>query len=146
LHRFLGSDVRRLTIKELSRIQSFPADYVFKGTKKDIIMQIGNAVACKFAYHIGNYIQTKLAENDILDKEKQIDEIDEIDEINEILNGKKLSEKHKSKENKQLPEEIPRKLTDAEKKIKREKQMIADESKKIIKNEKKLKKSTKKEK
>jgi DNA (cytosine-5)-methyltransferase 1 len=48
--------IRRLTIDELKRIQSFPNDYILKGTKKDIIMQIGNAVACRFAYHLGKYI------------------------------------------------------------------------------------------
>ena len=48
--------IRRLTILELKRIQSFPDDYILRGSKKDIIMQIGNAVACKFAYHLGLYI------------------------------------------------------------------------------------------
>jgi DNA (cytosine-5)-methyltransferase 1 len=48
--------IRRLTILELKRIQSFPDDYVIHGSKKDIIMQIGNAVACRFAYHLGLHI------------------------------------------------------------------------------------------
>lgn len=48
--------IRRLTITELKRIQTFPDDYIIVGSKKDIIMQIGNAVACKFAYHLGLYI------------------------------------------------------------------------------------------
>jgi site-specific DNA-cytosine methylase len=45
-----------LTITELKRIQSFPDDYILEGSKKDIIIQIGNAVACKFAFHLGKYI------------------------------------------------------------------------------------------
>lgn len=49
--------VRRLLPTELARIQSFPADYDFKGTKKDIIMQIGNAVPCGLAYHIAKHIR-----------------------------------------------------------------------------------------
>lgn len=49
-------EIRRLTITELKRIQSFPDDYVILGNKKDTVMQIGNAVACRFAYHIGKYI------------------------------------------------------------------------------------------
>jgi DNA (cytosine-5)-methyltransferase 1 len=49
--------MRRLTELELKRIQSFPDDYILKGTKKDVIMQIGNAVACRFAYHLGRHIQ-----------------------------------------------------------------------------------------
>jgi len=51
---------RRLTILKLKRIQSFPDDYIIDGSKKDIIMQIGNAVACKFAYHLGKYISNIL--------------------------------------------------------------------------------------
>jgi len=60
LVKYNDTEIRRLTIIELKRIQSFPDDYIIKGTKKDIIMQIGNAVACKFAYHLGNYIVNTL--------------------------------------------------------------------------------------
>ena len=56
LVKYSDTEIRRLTILELKRIQSFPDDYIIEGTKKDIIMQIGNAVACRFAYHIGKYI------------------------------------------------------------------------------------------
>ena len=56
LVKYNDTEIRRLTILELKRIQSFPDDYVIEGTKKDIIMQIGNAVACKFAYHLGKYL------------------------------------------------------------------------------------------
>ena len=56
LVKYSDTEIRRLTITELKRIQSFPDDYILEGTKKDIIMQIGNAVACKFAYHLGKYI------------------------------------------------------------------------------------------
>ena len=56
LVKYSDTELRRLTILELKRIQSFPNDYVIEGSKKDIIMQIGNAVACKFAYHLGKYI------------------------------------------------------------------------------------------
>jgi DNA (cytosine-5)-methyltransferase 1 len=48
--------IRRLTILELKRIQSFPDDYILIGSKRDVIMQIGNAVACRFAYHMGKYL------------------------------------------------------------------------------------------
>lgn len=50
------TEVRRLTILELKRIQSFPDDFVLVGNKKEKIMQIGNAVASKFAYHLGKHI------------------------------------------------------------------------------------------
>ena len=56
LVKYNDTEIRRLTIQELRRIQSFPDDYKIEGTKKDIIMQIGNAVACRFAYHLGKYI------------------------------------------------------------------------------------------
>ena len=56
LVKYSDTEIRRLTILELKRIQSFPDDYDLRGTKKDQIMQIGNAVACRFAYHLGKYI------------------------------------------------------------------------------------------
>ncbi len=60
LVKYNDTEIRRLTITELKRIQSFPDDYVINGSKKDIIMQIGNAVACRFAYHLGIYINSTL--------------------------------------------------------------------------------------
>ena len=56
LVKYNEKEIRRLTILELKKIQSFPDNYIIDGSKKDIIMQIGNAVACKFAYHLGRYI------------------------------------------------------------------------------------------
>lgn len=56
LVKYDDGKIRRLTILELKRIQSFPDDYVIEGSKKEIIMQIGNAVACKFSYHLGRYL------------------------------------------------------------------------------------------
>jgi DNA-cytosine methyltransferase len=56
LVKYNEKEIRRLTIIELKRIQSFPDDYIIIGSNKDIIMQIGNAVACKFAYYLGKYI------------------------------------------------------------------------------------------
>lgn len=56
LVKYSDTRIRRLTVNELKKIQSFPEDYVLKGSKKDQIMQIGNAVACQFAYHLGKYI------------------------------------------------------------------------------------------
>jgi len=56
LVKYNEKEIRRLTITELKRIQSFPDNYIIEGSNKDIIMQIGNAVACKFAYYLGKYI------------------------------------------------------------------------------------------
>ena len=60
LVKYNEKEIRRLTILELKRIQSFPDDYILEGNKKDQIMQIGNAVACRFAYHLGKYIISTL--------------------------------------------------------------------------------------
>jgi DNA (cytosine-5)-methyltransferase 1 len=56
LVKYDENDIRRLTVLELQRIQSFPDNYIFEGSKKDVIMQIGNAVACRFAYHLGKHM------------------------------------------------------------------------------------------
>lgn len=56
LVKYNDTEIRRLTILELKRIQTFPDNYILEGTNKDIIMQIGNAVPCKLAYHLGKYI------------------------------------------------------------------------------------------
>ena len=52
LVKYNDTDIRKLTIIELKRIQSFPDNYIINGSNKDIILQIGNAVACRFSYHI----------------------------------------------------------------------------------------------
>ena len=56
LVKYSDTKVRRLTILELKRIQSFPDNFILTGNKKDQIMQIGNAVACKFAFHLGKHL------------------------------------------------------------------------------------------
>jgi DNA (cytosine-5)-methyltransferase 1 len=56
LVKYSDTEIRRLSILELKRIQSFPDDFVLEGSKKDIIMQIGNAVASRFAYFLGKHI------------------------------------------------------------------------------------------
>ena len=43
------SRLRRLTINETRRIQTFPDDYVFCGAKTNVYKQIGNAVPCNMA-------------------------------------------------------------------------------------------------
>ena len=56
LLEYSDTEIRRLTILELKRIQTFPDDYIICGSKKEQIIQIGNAVACRFAYHIASYV------------------------------------------------------------------------------------------
>jgi len=56
LVKYNDKEIRRLTIIELKRIQSFPDNYIIDGSNKDIITQIGNAVPCKLAYYLGKYL------------------------------------------------------------------------------------------
>lgn len=56
LVKYNEEEIRKLTIIELKRIQTFPDDYVLEGSNKEKIIQIGNAVACKFAFHLGKHI------------------------------------------------------------------------------------------
>ena len=42
--------MRRVTVTEAARLQTFPHDYVFKGGINAAYTQIGNAVPCNFAY------------------------------------------------------------------------------------------------
>lgn len=60
LVKYNETDIRRLTILELKRIQTFPDEYILEGSKKNIIMQIGNAIPVKFAYHIAKHICKEL--------------------------------------------------------------------------------------
>lgn len=52
--------LRRLTIKEAARIQTFPDSYHFCGTKGKVYTQIGNAVPCKLAEVVARAVVTYL--------------------------------------------------------------------------------------
>lgn len=49
--------IRPLTTKERSRIQTFPYDFVFKGSKTDQEQMIGNAVPVNLARFVGRAIK-----------------------------------------------------------------------------------------
>lgn len=51
---------RTFTVREAARIQSFPDDFVFKGSRGDKFKQIGNAVPCLFAEAIAKGIKQSL--------------------------------------------------------------------------------------
>ncbi|MCD8388148.1 MAG: DNA cytosine methyltransferase [Bacteroidales bacterium] len=51
---------RSFTVREAARIQSFPDDFVFKGSRGDKFKQIGNAVPCLFAEALAKAIKTTL--------------------------------------------------------------------------------------
>jgi DNA (cytosine-5)-methyltransferase 1 len=43
---------RRLTIRECAKIQTFPDNFIFKGSISSMYKQIGNAVPCKFSVYL----------------------------------------------------------------------------------------------
>lgn len=48
---------RVMTPRELARLQSFPDDFKFKGSKSNILVQIGNAVPCKLSEAIAKEVK-----------------------------------------------------------------------------------------
>ena len=62
---------RALTPREAARIQGFPDDYVFEGTRGDVRSQIGNAVPPPVAFGVGSYILRSLLVADGILKENQ---------------------------------------------------------------------------
>jgi len=48
---------RVMTPRELARLQSFPDDFIFKGSKSNILVQIGNAVPCKLSESLAKEIK-----------------------------------------------------------------------------------------
>lgn len=56
LVKYSDTEIRMLTEKECARIQSFPEDYNFIGSKKEIYEQIGNAVPPLLAKNIAQHL------------------------------------------------------------------------------------------
>tara|TARA_B100000424_G_C22910260_1_gene484235 strand:- start:116 stop:1066 length:951 start_codon:yes stop_codon:yes gene_type:complete len=50
------SNTRRMTVREYARIQTFPDEFIFKGSISSMYRQIGNAVPPKFSYILSNII------------------------------------------------------------------------------------------
>jgi len=63
LVKYSETEIRMLTPEECASIQTFPKDYIFTGSKKDVYTQIGNAVPCLLAKAIAEKIKRNLEEN-----------------------------------------------------------------------------------
>lgn len=55
-------DVRRLTVRECARLQTFPDNFCFAGTKREQFRQVGNAVPPLLAMHLGDHLR-EIVEN-----------------------------------------------------------------------------------
>jgi DNA (cytosine-5)-methyltransferase 1 len=49
-----------MTPRELARLQSFPDDFIFKGTKSSMLIQLGNAVPCGLSNAIAKQVKKLL--------------------------------------------------------------------------------------
>ena len=62
--RFIHPEENRtITPREAARIQSFPDDFVFYGSKSSICKQIGNAVPPKLSFFIASLIKNIIYEH-----------------------------------------------------------------------------------
>ena len=52
-HYYHPTELRRITIREMALLQSYPKDFVFLGSKSEQSRQVGNSVPVRFAYHLG---------------------------------------------------------------------------------------------
>lgn len=56
---FFHEDMREFSLREYAKVQDFPDDFAFVGTKEKIKDQIGNAVSPKMAQYIAQFVKGK---------------------------------------------------------------------------------------
>lgn len=52
-HYYHPYEGRRITIREMALLQSYPKDYIFYGSKSEQSRQVGNSVPVRLAFHLG---------------------------------------------------------------------------------------------
>lgn len=57
--------VRRITVRESARLQSFPDSFCFLGTRSSQYKQVGNAVPPLLAYALGKSLQTSFSQGSV---------------------------------------------------------------------------------
>lgn len=67
--------LRRLTLDECILLQTFPKDYIFKGSNSSVFKQVGNAVPCNLAEAVGKMamflLESKISNKCLLDSYKE---------------------------------------------------------------------------
>jgi DNA (cytosine-5)-methyltransferase 1 len=61
-HYYHPIEHRRVTIREMARIQGYPDDYIFYGPKSEQSRQVGNSVPVPFGFHIAKSVINYLDE------------------------------------------------------------------------------------
>jgi len=64
-------DVRRLTVRECARIQTFPDSWCFAGTKQERYRQVCNAVPVRLAEHVAAHLREAVFEQADVSSERQ---------------------------------------------------------------------------
>jgi site-specific DNA-cytosine methylase len=59
------TECRKLSLLELVRLQSFPDDWRFVGSRTAHITRIGNSVPPRFMYHIASHIRDHILPQDV---------------------------------------------------------------------------------
>jgi site-specific DNA-cytosine methylase len=72
--------LRRLTVDEALAIQTFPHDFILKGTKSAWFRMIGNAVPCELAFAVGSLVKDCLkGKSNTLQKKQIVDKFGQLE-------------------------------------------------------------------
>lgn len=74
-HYYHPTENRRVTIREMALIQTYPPDYVFAGSKSEQSRQVGNSVPVELAYHLADSIEALFETVDMLQDRVEVDKL-----------------------------------------------------------------------